>query len=324
MKKTIIIILILFILISSLMGCEQKNDELIDVTFVLDWTPNTNHTGIYVAKELGYFNEVGLNVKIIQPSEGTAEYLVASGSADFGISYQENVTIARSEGLPIVSIAAIIQHNSSGFLSRADENILSVVDFENKNYGGWGGPIEQATIKYLMEQAGGDFSKVQIITAGDIDFFSGTATGNIDFSWVFAGWSNIQADIEGIDINYIDLGKESDVFDYYTPLLITSESNIQNDNVTKKFMEAVTKGYEYCIEYPEQAADILLVAAPELPAELVLKSQQFLADKYQDDAAYWGYQSIHVWQRYMDWLVENQFIDQPINIEGAFTNDYLK
>ncbi|MCK5811345.1 MAG: ABC transporter substrate-binding protein [Clostridiales bacterium] len=324
MKKLFIIIINLILVVTLLVGCAKKTDETIKVNFVLDWTPNTNHAGIYVAKSLGYFEEVGLDVNIIQPSEGTAEQLVASGSADFGISYQENVTFARSEGVPIVSIAAIIQHNTSGFLSRADENINGVSDFENKKYGGWGGPIEEATIKYLMDQVGADYKKTEIITSGDIDFFTGSETGNIDYAWVFEGWANIQAKIKGVDVNYIDLGKEAKVFDYYTPIIITSEKNIKNGDITEKFMKAVIKGYTYCIENPKQAADLLIKAVPELPVELVTNSMMFLAKKYKDDAPYWGYQNDEVWSRYMDWLVENQFIDQAIKIEEAFTNDYVK
>ncbi|HPJ22355.1 MAG TPA: ABC transporter substrate-binding protein, partial [Clostridia bacterium] len=78
-------------------GCTNDPDK---VTFVLDWTPNTNHTGIYVALDKGYFNEAGLDVEIIQPADGTAEQLVAAKTAQFGVSYQENVTFARAQGMP--------------------------------------------------------------------------------------------------------------------------------------------------------------------------------------------------------------------------------
>jgi len=324
MKKSIVILLIIVMLIIGMTACSNKDEQLSKITFVLDWTPNTNHTGIYVANELGYFKQNGLEVSIIQPSQGTAEQIVASGSADFGISYQENVTLARSEGIPIVSIAAILQHNTSGFISKKDENIISAKDFENKKYGGWGSDIEVATIKYLMEKDLANFEKTQIVTTGDIDFFTGTENGNIDYAWVFEGWALIQANLENIDVNYIDLGKESEVFDYYTPVIITNEKNIEKDQITIKFMDAVKKGYEYCINNPEKAAKILLKAAPELNENLVIESQKFLASRYKDDASYWGLQKNEVWERYMNWLLENKFINQPIDISKAYTNNYTK
>ncbi|MBN2853666.1 MAG: ABC transporter substrate-binding protein [Clostridia bacterium] len=324
MRKLTAAVMMIALIVTMGTGCQPETTEMTKVTFVLDWTPNTNHAGIYAADVLGYFEENGLLVEIIQPSEGTAEQLVASGSADFGISYQENVTFARSEGVPIVSIAAILQHNTSGFISEKSKNILSVSDFENKKYGGWGSPIEEATIKYLMDQAGADYSKTEIVTTGDIDFFTGSETGNIDYAWVFEGWTGIQAKIDGIEVNYIDLGKQAAVFDYYTPVIITSEKNIQNSEMTVRFMNAVKKGYEYCMSHPEEAAALFLKQVPELSENLVTESMIFLADKFKDDASYWGEQKTEVWQRYLDWLVENQFIEEKIDVEQAFTNQFVK
>ena len=108
----------------------------------LDWTPNTNHTGIYVAKEKGYFKDLGLDVEIIQPSEGSSLQLVAAGKGDFAITYQEDLTYARTSDspMPVKAIATIIQHNTSGFASPKEKNIKTVKDFEGKVYGGFGGP----------------------------------------------------------------------------------------------------------------------------------------------------------------------------------------
>ncbi len=148
----------------------EESEDLKDIKFVLDWTPNTNHTGIYVAKEKGYFKEQGLDVEIIMPGEASADQLIASGQADFGISYQEGITEARIQDVPIVSIAAIIQHNTSGFASPKDKGITSPKDFEGKKYGGWGAPLEKAVLSSLMQQEGADVDKVEIVNIGDADF----------------------------------------------------------------------------------------------------------------------------------------------------------
>jgi len=327
MKKIITSILIATILL-TLAGCQTKTpsqSEPDKIVFTLDWFPNTNHTGVYVAKDKGYFNEEGNEIEIIQPGESTAEQLVASDSAQFGVSYQESVTFARSEGISVVSIAAVIQHNTSGFMSLKDKGILSPKDFEGKKYGGWGSPIEIATLAYLMEQDGADVDLVDIVTIGDIDFFAASQTGQVDFSWVYEGWSVIEAGLKGFDVNYIDLGQEAEVFDYYTPVIITSESLIAEDrDLVERFMRALAKGYEFTVENPEDAALILLNSAPELDAELVKASQVFLSTKYVDDAEYWGYQNEQTWDRYTDWLFENGFITNQVESEKAFTNDFLQ
>lgn len=322
MKKIGILILVTTLLLTMFVGCDSKKD-LEKVIITLDWTPNTNHTGLYVAKENGYFEDMGIEVEIIQPSSGTAEQLVATGKAQFGISYQESVTLARLEEVPVVSIAAIIQHNTSGFASLSEKGILTPKDFEGKKYGGWGSPIENAMIQALVEADGGDFSKVEILTSGAADFFA-SSEGDIDFAWVFEGWTNIEAELKGIDINYIDLGKADSNLDYYTPVIITNEDLIENNpELVKNFMEAVSKGYEFAIDNPEDAGNILLKHAPELDAALVLESQKFLAGKYQDDSSQWGLQKKSVWENYMNWLLERDLISNSIDVDKAFTNEFL-
>ncbi|WP_319201501.1 ABC transporter substrate-binding protein [uncultured Ilyobacter sp.] len=312
-------IAILFAMVAAMaFGSEKK------ITAVLDWTPNTNHTGLYVAKEMGYFKDEGLDVTIIQPANGTSDQLVASGRADFGISYQESVTFARLEGVPIVSLGAIIQHNTSGFASVEEKKIETPKDFEGKNYGGWGSPVETATLKELMKKDGGDFSKVNVLTTGDMDFFK-ASKNHVDFAWVFEGWTNIEAKLKGYDINYIPLNEYSDALDYYTPIITTSERKIIKERKdVEKFMRAVKKGYEYAIKNPMSAAEILTRAVPELDEKLVKESQKFLAGKYQDDAQYWGKQKESVWINYQEWLYENNLIKRKTDMGKAFTNEFLE
>lgn len=335
MKKIAILLLILLLTLLVLPACSngdnsqeqseenEKQEELEKITVTLDWTPNTNHTGLYVAKDKGFFEEVGLEVEIIQPSGGTAEQLVASDKADFGVSYQEQVTLARVEDIPIVSLAAVIQHNTSGFASFKDKGIEDPKDFEGKKYGGWGSPIEQATLKVLMEKDGGDVNEVDIITSGDTDFFVASER-DIDFAWIFEAWTGIEAQLRGIELNYIDLGKEDENLDYYTPVIITNEDKIQNNSdLISRFMKATAKGYEFTIENHNEAAQILLDNAPELDEDLVRASQEWLSSRYQADAEKWGLQKREVWDNYTNWLFERDLIEKNIDTTKAFTNDFL-
>ncbi len=77
------------------------------VTLALDWTPNTNHTGIYVAMQKGYYQQNGIDLTLAPYSSSVyPEQLVATGKAEFGISFPESVTTFRAQDVPIVSIAA--------------------------------------------------------------------------------------------------------------------------------------------------------------------------------------------------------------------------
>lgn len=322
MKKLMGLLLGITGIIVVLSGC--GNEARTKVTVVLDWTPNTNHTGLYAAINEGYFEKEGLEVEIIEPVEGAVEQLVSAGTAQFGVSYQESVTFARAQQVPVVSIAAVIQHNTSGFASLKEKDITVPKDFEDKKYGGWGSPIEEATLRYLMDQDGADPDKVQIVTTGEADFFQASATGEIDYAWIFEGWAGIEARLKGMELNYIDLGKVAEVFDYYTPVLITSEKNIrENREMVEKFMRAAEEGYLFAIRNPDAAAEILMDHAPELDRTLVMESQRYLAGKYQEDAPYWGMQKQEVWERYMNWLYENEFITEKVDVTKAFTNEFL-
>ena len=294
------------------------------VTLVLDWTPNTNHTGLYVAQENGYFADNGLDVQIIQPSEASAIQLVAAGSAQFGIDFQESTTFARDKGIPVVSIGAILQHNTSAFAAPVDRGINSAKDFEGKTYGGWGMDMETATIKYMMEQEGADISKVNMVSMGDTDAITAFDMNSIDFAWIYEGWEGINAKMQGVDLSYVPFADDP-VFDYYTPIIITSEDMINSSNDTvKKFMDAVKKGYTYAAENPDESADILLKYAPELDADLVHESQKFLSPKYIDDAPSFGIQSQEVWDRYTQWLYDQGFLETQVDSAKTFTNEFVQ
>lgn len=320
--KQAISLLLVCVIIMSIVSCKKAPKELTPVLVTLDWTPNTNHTGLYVALEQGLYAKEGLDVKIVQPGQGYTDQIVATGNSEFGISYQENVTRARTENLPLVSIAAVIQHNTSGFASLKSSKILTPKDFENKRYGSWDSPSELAVVNAVMQKNGADFTKVKVVS-GITDFFS-TIGRDADFEWIYEGWDGIEAILRKMDLNYIALKDIEPSLDYYTPVIITSEDVIKNKpELVKSFMKATTLGYEFAIANPDSAASILLKHAPELKPELVKASQQFLSTKYQDDSEQWGMQKQEVWQSFMDWMMKQNLLTRSIDVSSAFTNEFL-
>ncbi|MFC3344291.1 ABC transporter substrate-binding protein [Paenibacillus abyssi] len=300
-----------------------SEEPLKKVTVVLDWTPNTNHTGLYVARDKGFFKEQGLDVEIIGPGEAGADMMVATGDAEFGVSYQEGVTQARIQDVPLVSIAAVIQHNTSGFASPVEKNIVSPADFEGKTYGGWGSPVEEAVIDSLMQNAGADVSKVNIVSIGDADYFTAVKR-DIDFAWIYYAWTGIEAELRGEKMNMLYLTDYSDKLDYYTPVLVTNEDNIANNpDLVKAFVAGAAQGYQFAIDNPEEAAEVLIAAEPDLNAELVRASQKWLSPRYQDDAPRWGEQKREVWVNYAEWMLEHKLLEKELDADQAFTNEFL-
>lgn len=314
-------ILLMVTACSSLSPTSQDQGEKVKV--VLDWTPNTNHTGLYVAKQKGYFQEQGLDVEIIQPGEAGADKMVASGQADFGIGYQEGLTFARTQGVPIVSIAAIIQHNTSGFASLKSKKITRPKDFVGKKYGAFGGPTEKPMIETLMKEDQAPSTHFEFVNIGNTDFFAASKR-DIDFFWIYYGWTGIEAKLRGIEIDMIYLKDYSKELDFYTPILTTSEAKItQNPEQVRAFMKAVSKGYEFAIQHPEEAADILIQAEPDLDPKLVKESQKWLSQQYQADAKVWGFQQKSVWENYANWMKKHKLLKGDFDPEKAFTNQFL-
>ncbi|HZK83415.1 MAG TPA: ABC transporter substrate-binding protein [Desulfosporosinus sp.] len=329
MKKLLSLLIIPIILLT---GCgagstaptSSTSQPLTDVTLMLDWTPNTNHTGLFVAQEKGYFSQEGLTVQFIQPSSsGNVEQLVAAGKSDFGVSQQEQVTTARANDVPILSLAAILQHNTSGFASSTSKAILNAKDFEGKTYGGWGLPSEDAILKTLMQKENADFSKIKMVNIGEADQLT-SLTKDIDLTWIFYGWTGKEAELRKQPLTMIWLKDVDTALDFYTPVLITSEAMIQDQpELVRHFMKAVSEGYQYAIKNPAESAEILIKNAPEANPDLIRSSQTWLSPQYQAEATQWGLQKVEVWERYAKWLVERNLLPKMIDPAKAYTNDFL-
>ena len=308
------------------MTVSAADNETEKITFVLDWTPNTNHTGLYVAENLGYFEDQGLEVEIVQPPEGGADALVASGRAQFGVSFQDSMApgVAGDNALPTTAVAALIQHNTSGIISRKGEGMDTPKGMEGKKYATWDGPIEVAMIQNVVEQDGGDFSKVEMIPSTVTDEVSALESGSVDAIWIFYAWAGVKFDLTGAETDYFAFKDINPVFDYYTPVVIANNEFLEEEPETaKKFLTALRDGYEYAIENPEEAADILCEAAPELDPELVLASQEYLKDQYKAEVSQWGYIDPERWNAFYQWLNENGLTEAEIPENAGFSNDYL-
>lgn len=326
MKKFISIALIIITLCLPLAACGDKAEAPEKINFVLDWTPNTNHTGIYVAQKLGFFAEEGLSVEIAQPPEDSSVVLTASGKADFSISFQDSLAaaFAGEEPLPVTAVAAIIQHNTSGIISRKGEGMDTPAGLEGHSYATWNGAIELATLKKVIEADGGDFDKVELIPSTVTDEVSALKTNSVDSIWVFYGWAGVKTELENLPTDYFAFKDIDPVFDYYTPVLIAGNDFLEKrPEAAAKFVKAVSRGYEYAAEHPEEAAEILLEAAPELERELVIASQKYLADEYISDAEYWGYIDSARWNAFYEWVNKENLTEGKVPLDYGFSNEYL-
>jgi ABC-type nitrate/sulfonate/bicarbonate transport system permease component/ABC-type nitrate/sulfonate/bicarbonate transport system substrate-binding protein len=328
--KKIIAIMLSLVLLFGLCACLNSADEESDIkeiTLCLDWTPNTNHTGFYVADKLGYYEEAGIKVTIVQPPEGGAEAMTAAGQAQFGISAQDSLAanFASDEPMKITAVATILQHNTSGIISR---DAKTPKDLEGKRYSTWDSPTEKAIIRYVMEKDGGDFSKVELIPNVITNEAEALKHGDTDAVWIYYAWSGINAELSGLDFEYFDFREIDEVFDFYTPVIIANDSFLESDPDTAvAFLSATAKGYEYAIENPEEAAQILIdgdeTGSLLGSEELVIESQKWIGQQYKADVDRWGFINPERWNAFYNWLGAEGLTESIIPDNTGFANDYL-
>ena len=302
------------------------NQTLTPVTFCLDYTPNTNHTGIYVALHEGWFAEEGIDLEVVQPAEDSAEAMIGTNQAQLGVSYQDYIAnvLAADAPLPVVAVAAVIQHNTSGIMSPAELGVTRPAAMEGKRYATWELPVELATVADVVEADGGDFSKVELVPYTVDDEVAGFAADLFDTVWVFEGWAVQNAHVQDVDVNYFSFISVDDVFDFYTPVIAANGdwASAHADTV-KAFLRAAKRGYEFAIAHPDEAADILLEEVPELSEDLVRASQAYLADQYQADAPRWGEIDPRRWARFYQWLNDQKLVEHELDPAAGFTMEYL-
>lgn len=331
MKKVISVFLALTLLF-TLAACSGSGEETEKkaITLCLDWTPNTNHTGFYVAQAKGFYEDAGLDVTIVQPAESSAELMCAAGQAQFAVSFQDTIvpSYTQENPLEVTAVAALVQHNTSGVISRKGEGIDRPKGLEGKTYSTWESPIELAIIKTVMEKDGGDYNKLKLIPNVITDEAGALKNKDTDAVWIFYGWSGINAELQGLEFDYFNFIDIDEVFDYYSPTLIANDAFLKDDPETAKaFVEATKKGYEFAVENPEEAAKMLIAGdttgSLKDSEELVTESQKWLSKQYIADAESWGVIDAERWDNFYKWLWENELIEKELPAGTGFTNDFL-
>lgn len=336
MKKLILLVVLILALfaVSKLQKHSPgtTSTELEKFSVALDWTPNTNHTGIYVALQKGWYKDAGLDVRILPYSQNsTADLLVSTGKADAGISSTENIVSDAATGNPVISVAAIVAHNTSGLLALSDR-ASSPKDLNRKIYGGFGAPYEQSVINAIIKKDGGigEFQNIALDTSA----MQALETKKIDFVWIFEGWEGIIAKQSNLKTNFFPITKYG-VPDYYTPTIIASPREIRTKHeLLKIFMKATARGYEFARKYPKEAAKILIEQNPKgtFPdPKIVYASQEFLSKVYAEDGKKWGVQEKKMWHEYPQFMLDAGAVTDAegkkvnkIDFDSLYTNEFLK
>lgn len=328
-----VVLLVALLLVVS--GCAAAGQTGADrpIRVALDWTPNTNHLGLYAAQQAGYFREAGLDVEFLPYNATSPDTLVDAGAADFGITFQDSFTYSKAAGADITSVMAILQHWATGIAVRADRaDIRSPRDLDGKIYAGFGGPGEVPKMQAVIRADGGrgEFRTEVLDTAAYEALYAGRA----DFTEPFLNVEGIEAQLRNEPLKifrYTDHGFP----DAYNVLLAGNSTWLrENPDRARGFVQAVQRGYALAAENPGEAARMLKEANPGAFTSdaLVDQGAQMLArDFLRDEQGRIGHQSAQRWAGFSGFLYDTGTVAGP---DGApvtekpdfstwFTDDFL-
>jgi len=249
------------------------------VTIALDWTPNTNHIGLYVARELGYYADAGLDVEILPYTDTSAGALVANHVAEFGILGSIGLMAQRAAGADLKATYAVTQTETGRLVFNADRaDIQRPRDLDGLTYGGFGSAWENALITSMIQKDGGK-GAFETVTLGT-SAYEALANGAVDFTLEVYTWEGVKAELDGKAqraFRYADFG----VPDQHTTFIGSSEAYLDaNPETAAAFISATQRGYAYAVDHPDEAADILIAANSDILTDrrLIRASLQALID----------------------------------------------
>lgn len=303
----------------------QASTELtqVKIKLALDWYPNANHIGLYIAQEKGYFSEEGLEVKMYTPSDpSTVLQTVGAGQDDFGISYQPDILLARAQGVPVVSIAGMVQHPLNSLMSLESSGIVRPGQLKGKRVGYPGIPTNEPLLGTMLKADGlAGLEDVELVNVG-FNLGPSLISGQVD-AVVGAYWTHesILLENQGHKVNVMRM-EDWGVPDYYELMIVTSESNARDDTVTvTKFLRAVRRGYEDAMDDPQKGVDTLVAGTQDEIDETVDRpGADLLVPLWKPQSGAFGNQDIRRWENFTKWMQDADLLPADLKATDAFVN----
>lgn len=294
-------------------GTSGNSDGDSSISFMLDWTPNTNHIGLYVAQKLGYFDNEGVDVTILPTAQAGAETSVENGVADVGFTTLSNVAAFNAQGANLKMVFDLTQQPVARWCALASHTDISTPkDFDGKTFVSFGSAEQTAVLRQMIRTAGGtgDF---ETATAGT-NTFQALTNGQGDFGGFYATWENVESELHGPALHCFvasDWGVPGNPDQLGFAVNAAWLKDASHGDTLRRFLAAVRRGYDYALTNPDEAADILVDQAGEaqLDPELTHASMQEIVDgnywTTDDPTAVPGTVNLEAAQAYIDFLYEN-------------------
>ena len=296
-------------------------------TVMLDFFPNADHAALYAAIAHGDFRAGGLNVTPQAPPDPAAPLkLLAAGKADMAISYEPELLLARDQGLPLVSIAALVQRPLTSIIALPGQHVRKLSDLAGKTVGTAGIPYQAAELRTALQAAGVPPSKVREVNVGFNlvpAMLSGRVAATLGGFWNYEAIQLAQLHKHPLTIPVDRAG----VPPYDELVLVVREDEARKRGQDlRAFLQALTRGQREVQADPAAAATYVVKANPSLDRGLQLASirQTLLATQPAEKGKPYGWQSPAAWASFANWMFAHNLLQHNPNTGlPPFTNEFL-
>jgi putative hydroxymethylpyrimidine transport system substrate-binding protein len=314
----------------GLAACGEKSEDTSTaaqpLSLTLDFYPNADHAGIYMAQKLGYFEEAGLDVSIDTPSDPAAPLkLVAAGQSDLAISYEPEVALAHDKGLDIVAAAALVNRPLTSLMWLGKSGIKGVGDLKGKTVATAGIPYQDAFLKTILARAKLSPSDVKVVNVG-FGLLPALLGGSAEAT--LGGYSNV----EGVDLR--QRGKDPVITPVdqlgvptYDELVLVANGKALAEDPEKYrlFIAALQRGTNAAVEQPRVATQAVLEANngldPKLTEAEVEATLPLLGARTSGQP--YGYMDPTEWRTFAGWMRDNGLIESLPEPSELLSNAYL-
>jgi len=291
----------------------------------MGYIPNVQFAPFYVGIENGYFREAGIELELDQSFETDGVKLVGAGELPFSLVSGEQVLLARAQGLPVVYVMAWWQDYPVAVAAPADSGIRTPQDLAGRRIG-IPGLFGASYVGYraLLHAAGLPENAATLDSIG-FNQVEALAVGQEEAVVVYANNEPLQLEARGLPVNVI---RVADYVQLASNGLLSSEATLRDrPALVRAMVRATLRGVEQAIADPQAAFEICKKYVEGLAA-LSPADQDTQRAVLAATIEFWrsdrpGYSDPAAWENMHALLLQMGLLADPLDIQQAFTNDYL-
>ncbi len=291
-----------------------------NLRLALDWTPNVNHIGFFVAWQHGFYRELGLDVEITDPSidnyQITPAKKVELWRADLALCPTESIFSYRTKAAPfdLTAIGSVYENDVSAIVVREDSGIERPKDLDGKRYASYNARYEDAIVRQMIRNDGGE-GNIEIVNPDKLGIWDTILNETIDATWIFDNWEGVQAEQRGVRLRKFRMADYHIPYSYSPVIVCSAKALDERPDAFRKFMEATRRGFVYAMEHQDEAAALLSKRIPSHDEDIDLKRAVEVSAAAMSKGDNWGRIDLDVVETFLDWIYRHKLEEQVVRTE---------